>query len=87
MGGIIGLLLTGIFSATSWGGVGLDEGVGMGGHVWIQLIGILATGAWCAVASVILLKIVGAIVPLRVSAEEENEGLDLVLHEESGYNL
>ncbi|MFL2546385.1 MAG: ammonium transporter [Candidatus Rariloculaceae bacterium] len=87
VGGIIGLLLTGVFSATSWGGVGLDEGVGMGGHIWIQFVGIIATAAWCAIASVILLKLVGAMVPLRVSAEDENEGLDLVLHEESGYNL
>ena len=87
VGGIIGLLLTGIFSAASWGGVGLDEGVSMGGHVWIQLVGILATGAWCAIVSVVLLKIIDAIIPLRVSADEENEGLDLVLHEESGYNL
>ena len=87
IGGMIGLLLTGVFSATSWGGVGLDEGVGIGGHVWIQLVGILAVTAWCAIASVVLLKLIDAIVPLRVSAEEETDGLDLVLHEESGYNL
>ncbi|MFL2553605.1 MAG: ammonium transporter [Candidatus Rariloculaceae bacterium] len=87
IGGMIGLLLTGVFSATSWGGVGLDEGVGIGGHVWIQLVGILAVTAWCAIASGVLLKLIDAIVPLRVSAEEETDGLDLVLHEESGYNL
>ncbi len=87
VGGIIGLLLTGVFSAASWGGVGFDEGVSMGGHIWIQFVGILATAAWCAVASLILLKIINVFVPLRVSAEEETEGLDLVLHEESGYNL
>ncbi len=87
VGGMIGLLLTGIFSAQSWGGVGLDEGVSMGGHIWIQLIGIIATVIWCGIASFVLLKIIDAVVPLRVSAEEETEGLDLVLHEESGYNL
>ena len=87
VGGMIGLLLTGVFSASSWGGVGLDEGVSMGGHVWIQLVGILVVAAWCAIVSVVLLKIIGAFVPLRVSAEEETEGLDLVLHEETGYNL
>ena len=67
--------------------VGFDEGVSMGGHIWIQFVGILATAAWCGIASFILLKIIDVIVPLRVSAEEETEGLDLVLHEESGYNL
>ena len=65
----------------------MDEGVGIGGHVWIQLVGILAVTAWCAIASGVLLKLIDAIVPLRVSAEEETDGLDLVLHEESGYNL
>ena len=52
-----------------------------------QLIGILATLVWCCVGSFVLLKVINLIVPLRVSAEEETEGLDLVLHEESGYNL
>ena len=87
VGGMIGLLLTAVFSATAFGGVGLDEGVSIGGHVWIQLIGIVATVMWCAIASFVLLKVIDMVVPLRVSAEEETEGLDLVLHEESGYNL
>ena len=86
VGGMIGLLLTAIFSAASWGGVGLDDG-GMGGQFMTQLIGIVATLAWCGVGSFALLKVIDMIVPLRVSAEEETEGLDLVLHEESGYNL
>jgi Amt family ammonium transporter len=59
----------------------------MGGQFMIQLIGILATLVWCCVGSFALLKVINLIVPLRVSAEEETEGLDLVLHEESGYNL
>jgi len=86
VGGMIGLLLTAVFLAASWGGVGLDEG-GMGGQFMTQLIGILATLGWCCVVSFALLKVINLIVPLRVSAEEETEGLDLVLHEESGYNL
>ena len=87
VGGMIGLLLTGVFSAASWGGIGLDEGVSMGEQVGIQLIGIVATVMWCAIASFVLLKVIDMVVPLRVSEEEETEGLDLVLHEESGYNL
>ena len=53
----------------------------------ILIVGILATLVWCCVGSFVLLKVINLIVPLRVSAEEETEGLDLVLHEESGYNL
>ncbi len=86
VGGIIGLLLTAVFSAAAFGGVGLDEG-GIGGQFMTQVIGIVATLAWCGGATFVLLKVIDMIVPLRVSAEEEIEGLDLVLHEESGYNL
>ena len=87
VGGIIGLLLTAVFSVSSLGGVGLDEGVSIWRQFGIQTVGILATFGWCAVVSVVLLKAIDAIVPVRVSSEDETEGLDLVLHEESGYNL
>ena len=87
VGGIIGLLLTAFFSASSLGGLGLDEGVGMGAQLGVQVVGIVATFAWCALLSFALLRVINAIVPLRVSGDEETEGLDLVLHEESGYNL
>ena len=84
---MIGLLLTAVFSASSLGGLGLDEGATIAGQLGIQLIGIVATMAWCAAASIVLLKIIAIIVPLRVSAEEETEGLDIALHEERGYNI
>jgi len=53
----------------------------------VQLLGAAATVVWCGLATFVLLKVVNAIVPLRVSREQENEGLDLVLHEERGYSL
>ena len=87
VGGMIGLLLTAFFSATSLGGLGLDEGVSAGSQFGVQVVGIVATFVWCAALSFALLKVINAIVPLRVSSEEETEGLDIVLHEESGYNL
>ena len=87
VGGMIGLLLTAVLSVSSFGGVGLDEGVSVAGQFGVQVIGIVATFAWCALISFLLLKAINAIVPLRVSSEEETEGLDLVLHEERGYNL
>ena len=87
VGGMIGLLLTAIFSASSLGGIGLDEGVSPVGQLGVQVVGIVATFAWCAAVSWGLLKAINAIVALRVTVEEEIEGLDLTLHEESGYNI
>ena len=85
VGGMIGLLLTAVFSAASLGGLGLDTG--MGAQFGVQVVGIVATFVWCAAVSYGLLKAINVIVPLRVSGDEETEGLDIVLHEERGYNL
>ena len=85
VGGMIGLLLTAFFSAAGLGGLGLD--MGMGAQFGVQVVGIAATFVWCAAVSYGLLKAINAIVPLRVSDDEETEGLDIVLHEERGYNL
>ena len=53
----------------------------------VQLIGAVATVLWCGVLSLVLLKVIDAVIGLRVTADQETEGLDIVLHEESGYNL
>ena len=87
MGGIIGTLLTGVFAATTLGGVGFAEGVTMGKQVTTQLTGILVTAAWCGIATFILLKLIDVTLGLRVTIEQETEGLDTVLHNETGYNL
>jgi Amt family ammonium transporter len=86
VGGFTGLLLTAVFSSAA-GGLGLPEGQTMAGQLGVQVIGALATLAWCGVATFVLLKIVGVVAPLRASADEENQGLDLSEHEERGYNL
>ena len=59
----------------------------MGGQVAVQLLGILATVVFTAVMTFIILKVVGALVGLRVGEDQEIEGLDIVLHEERGYDL
>jgi Amt family ammonium transporter len=87
VGGMIGTTLTGVFAATYLGGVGYAEGVTMGTQVLTQLAGIGATIAWCAAATFVVLKVVDIVVGLRVSAEEETQGLDTVLHNETGYNF
>jgi len=53
----------------------------------IQLKGILVIGLWTAVASWIILKLIGLLTPLRVTEEEELEGLDVTEHEERSYDL
>ena len=86
MGGIIGTLMAGIFVGIL-GGVGLAEGMTMGGQVWVQFVGVAATFVYCGVLSWIILKLVDAVIGLRVSEDEETQGLDQVLHDETGYNL
>jgi Amt family ammonium transporter len=87
VGGALGILLTAIFTATSFGGLGLAEGVSIGGQLWVQFVGVVATAAWAALLSYVILKVVGALVGLRVSDDEEIEGLDITAHGERSYSL
>ncbi|HSO19435.1 MAG TPA: ammonium transporter, partial [Desulfosarcina sp.] len=85
--GIVGALLTGVFVDAGLGGAGLAEGMTIGGQVWIQFISVVATLVYGGVVSFIILKIVDVIIGLRVTEEQETEGLDLALHDERGYIL
>lgn len=87
VGGIIGALLTGVFVSAEFGGSGLAEGVSMGQQVAKQAMAVGVTLVWSAVVTVITLKIAGLFGGLRATPEEEQEGLDLALHGENGYNL
>ena len=87
VGGVIGTLLTGIFASAALGGVGYPEGVTMASQVGVQLLGMVAIAVWSGVLSWILLKVTDALTGMRVDPEEETEGLDTVLHNETGYNL
>ena len=87
VGGILGTTLTGVFAATTLGGVGFAEGMTMGKQVMTQITGVLVTAVWSGAVSYLLLKLIDALVGLRVSIEHETEGLDTVLHNETGYNL
>lgn len=90
VGGILGTLAAGIFASSQLGifsGQGLAEGVTIGAQLKVQAIGILATGAYTAVVSYILLKILDVVVGLRVDEDQETEGLDVVGHNETGYDL
>ena len=91
VGGMLGLLMAGIFCSPSLGlfsGNGFSDGIdGIGGQLGVQLTGIVATFGYTAVISWILLRVVNVIVPLRVEQEDETAGLDIVLHDERGYDL
>jgi len=92
VGGILGTLLAGVFSATSLGmfsGFGFADGIeSISGQVSVQFIGVAATLVYTAVLTWAILKLVGLLTGgLRVSEEQEIQGLDIVLHEERGYDL
>ena len=94
VGGIVGALLTGVFNNQALGGPGL---VGdwvtasvvsnsIGAQVWIQLKAVLLTIVWSGVVSFIAFKVVDLVVGLRVTEEEEREGLDITAHGETAYH-
>jgi Amt family ammonium transporter len=90
VGGAIGTLMAAVFASSELGifsGQGLAEGMTIMSQLEVQAIGVVATFVYTAVATYIILKIVGMIVGLRVSEEEEQQGLDIVSHEERGYDL
>ena len=91
VGGALGTILAGVFCSTQLGifsGNGFSDGVdSIGGQLMIQATGVAATFVYTLVASFIILKIVDMLVGLRVTGDEETQGLDLVLHDERGYDL
>uniref|UniRef100_UPI00180E8E70 ammonium transporter n=1 Tax=Ramlibacter sp. TaxID=1917967 RepID=UPI00180E8E70 len=97
VGGILGALLTGVFASPSLGGTGICNYVtnkcgdaadfpGIAAQVWIQLQGVLTTVVWSGVVAFVAYKIVDLVIGLRVSEEDEREGLDISSHGETAYN-
>lgn len=92
VGGILGTLMVGIFASPDLGifsghGFGGDN-ESIGGQLSAQLIGVVATIVYTAIVTFILVKLTSLLTNgIRVTAEEESQGLDIVLHEESGYKL
>ncbi|MEY3699153.1 MAG: putative ammonia permease [Pseudomonadota bacterium] len=94
VGGIVGALLTGVFAAPSLGGTGVYDYVAnaanpqysIGSQVWIQLQAVATTIVWSAVVSLIAYKLIDLVIGLRVSEEEEREGLDISSHGETAYH-
>ncbi|MBS01511.1 MAG: ammonia channel protein [Gammaproteobacteria bacterium] len=88
VGGIIGAVLTGIFCAQGLGGVGFGgDNTSIPEQLVAQIIGVVATILYSGIVSFIILKAVDAVIGLRVTEDEEAEGLDLAQHDERGYIL
>ncbi len=87
VGGILGTLLTAVFYANSFGGLATDESYSIVSQLGVQALGAVATIAWCGLITFGLLKLIDMFIGLRVDEDEETEGLDLVLHNERGYNM
>jgi Amt family ammonium transporter len=91
IGGILGTLLAGVFASTE---LGLFSGYGfakpeytMLDQLGVQALGVVATFVYTALVTWVLLKLIGLFAPLRVTGDEETQGLDIALHEERGYDL
>ena len=85
VGGIVGALLTGVFSAASLGGIkGGDYSIAS--QLFVQAEGVVITMVWSAIVAYVAFKIVDMLVGLRVTEEEEREGLDISSHGESAYH-
>ena len=86
IGGLTGTLLTAVFGAKAFGGLGLSP-LSIGDQLGVQAIGLGVTAVWTIVVTVLIVAFVGRTVGLRVSEEDEVEGLDITAHGERAYDL
>jgi Amt family ammonium transporter len=90
VGGALGTIMAGVLVSNELGvfsGMGLAEGMTIGSQLMVQLTGVVAVGAYTAIVTYVLLKVIDRITGLRVTAEEETSGLDVEYHNERGYDL
>ncbi|WKB55187.1 ammonium transporter [Eleftheria terrae] len=85
LGGIVGALLTGVFTSPSLGGTGAAD-FSIAHQLFVQAKGVLITIAWSAIVSVVAYKAVDLLIGLRVTEEAEREGLDITSHGETAYH-
>ena len=86
VGGALGAILTGVFASAAWGGT--DGLIGGNSELFVEnIIGVVAAAAYSVVVTIVLLKLIDATIGLRVSGDEESEGLDTNLHGEEGYHM
>ena len=87
VGGALGTILVSVFASAAFGGLGLADGMTIASQLGVQLTGVAAVAVWSGVATFIIIKVVTAMVGLRVDEETEITGLDISAHGERGYDL
>ena len=87
VGGMLGSLLLAIFASESFGGVGYAEGAGMASQLWVQLKGVAIVAVYSAVVTLIIGYMVSMVLPMRVSEDQERDGLDISSHGERAWDL
>lgn len=90
VGGALGTILVAVFASSSlgvFGGQGYNEGMDMVSQLGVQVVGVLATGIYTAIVTFVILKVVDVVVGLRVTPDQETEGLDINQHNERGYDF
>ncbi len=87
VGGMIGSLLLAVFAAPMLGGTGFGEGKTMVSQLAAQFIGVGVVAVWSAVATALIAVVVGLVMPMRVSEDDEREGLDLASHGERAWEF
>lgn len=84
-GGAVGTVLTGLFASTQFGGTGFSVQHSITAQLGVQLLGVIVVGGWCVLMTWLVLRVIAATVGLRVTEEQETEGLDVASHGERGY--
>lgn len=87
VGGMTGSVLLGVLISPAFGGVGFDEGKTMVSQLAAQFVGVGAVAIWSAVASAVIAVMVSLAFPMRVSEDDEREGLDLASHGERAWEM
>jgi Amt family ammonium transporter len=87
IGGILGSVLLAVFASEALGGAGYAEGAGMASQLWVQVKAVAIVGAYSAVVTLIIGYLVSMVVPMRVSEDQERDGLDISSHGERAWDL
>lgn len=87
VGGLTGTIMVAFLALPAFDGLGLAKGVAASHQLWVQFVGAAATAAWAIVLSVVIIWVIRLVTPMRVSEEDETEGLDITSHGERGYNF
>jgi Amt family ammonium transporter len=86
LGGTVGALMTGVLAQKAWNSAGNDGLLfGNAGQFGIQVLAVLSTLVYSGVATFVLLKLIGAVMPLKATANEEGQGMDISQHGEEAY--